>query len=128
MRTAGKWRYRKYQQLKKIRRRGVLAAIEKLDISLETVDTFVHGTTLGINAFLEREGATTGIITNDGFSDVFEIGRYVRPKEDMYTILTKSRNHSSNAVTGTGFRVGSMQTGTRSNHSARRGFERQQRR
>ena len=65
---------------------GVLAAIEKLDIDLETVDTFVHGTTLGINAFLEREGATTGIITNDGFSDVFEIGRYDRPKEDMYTI------------------------------------------
>lgn len=65
---------------------GVLAAIEKLDLDLETVETFVHGTTLGINAFLEREGATTGIITNDGFSDVFEIGRYDRPMEDMYTV------------------------------------------
>jgi N-methylhydantoinase A len=65
---------------------GVLAAIEELEIDLEAVDTFVHGTTLGINAFLEREGATTGIITNDGFSDVFEIGRYDRPEEDMYTI------------------------------------------
>jgi N-methylhydantoinase A len=65
---------------------GVLRAIGKLDLDLETVETFVHGTTLGINAFLEREGATTGIITNDGFSDVFEIGRYDRPMEDMYTV------------------------------------------
>jgi N-methylhydantoinase A len=65
---------------------GVFDAIEKLGIDLTTVDTFVHGTTLGINAFLEREGATTGIITNDGFSDVFEIGRYDRPEEDMYSV------------------------------------------
>jgi N-methylhydantoinase A len=65
---------------------GVLNAVEKLDIELENVDTFVHGTTLGINAFLEREGATAGIITNEGFSDVFEIGRYDRPVEDMYTV------------------------------------------
>lgn len=65
---------------------GVLNAIEELDVKLDSIDTFVHGTTLGINAFLERDGATTGIITNDGFSDIFEIGRYDRPEEDMYTV------------------------------------------
>jgi N-methylhydantoinase A len=68
---------------------GVLDAIEKLNVDLGGVDTFIHGTTLGINAFLEREGAKTGIITNEGFSDVFEIGRYDRPKEDMYTVPYK---------------------------------------
>ena len=66
--------------------RGVLNAIEKLDVDLSSVNTFVHGTTLGINAFLEREGATTGIVTNDGFADVFEIARYDRSKEDMYMV------------------------------------------
>jgi len=65
---------------------GVLDVIKKLGVDLETVDTFVHGTTLGINALLEREGATTGIITNEGFADVFEIGRYNRPEADMYTV------------------------------------------
>lgn len=65
---------------------GVRNSIDKVGADLGQTETFVHGTTLGINAFLEREGATTGIITNQGFRDVFEIGRYDRPKEDMYTI------------------------------------------
>ena len=66
--------------------RGVLSAIERLDIGLEEVETFVHGTTLGLNTVLERKGAPTGIITNEGFEDVFEIGRYDRPREKMYML------------------------------------------
>lgn len=65
---------------------GVIDSIEKLDVDLGAVKSFVHGTTLGINAFLEREGAMTGIVTNEGFSDVFEIGRYDRPAAEMYTV------------------------------------------
>ena len=44
----------------------------------------VHGTTLGLNAILERKGACTGIITNEGFRDLFEIGRADVPREHMY--------------------------------------------
>ncbi|MBT5945530.1 MAG: hydantoinase/oxoprolinase family protein, partial [Rhodospirillaceae bacterium] len=65
---------------------GVLSAIGRLDLSLADVETFVHGTTLGLNTVLERKGAATGIITNAGFEDVFETGRYHRPREKMYKL------------------------------------------
>ncbi|MCX8230760.1 MAG: hydantoinase/oxoprolinase family protein [Alphaproteobacteria bacterium] len=65
---------------------GVLNAIARLDLSLADVETFVHGTTLGLNTVLERKGAATGIITNVGFEDVFETGRYHRPREKMYKL------------------------------------------
>jgi N-methylhydantoinase A len=38
----------------------------------------VHGTTLVINAVIERKGAKTGLITTRGFRDVLEIGREKR--------------------------------------------------
>lgn len=38
----------------------------------------VHGTTLVINAVIERKGARTGLITTRGFRDVLEIGREKR--------------------------------------------------
>ncbi|MCZ6592488.1 MAG: hydantoinase/oxoprolinase family protein [Alphaproteobacteria bacterium] len=66
--------------------RGVLSAIERLEVRLAEVETFVHGTTLGLNTVLERTGAPTGIITNEGFEDIFEMGRYDRPREKMYML------------------------------------------
>ncbi len=66
--------------------RGVMNAIDRLDVSLDEAETFVHGTTLGLNTVLERKGAPTGIITNEGFEDIFEIGRYDRPREKMYML------------------------------------------
>ena len=38
----------------------------------------VHGTTLVINAVIERKGAKTGLVTTKGFRDVLEIGREKR--------------------------------------------------
>lgn len=66
---------------------GVTAAIEKADPELAAVETFVHGTTLGVNAVLEREGATTGIVTNERFVDIVEAGRYDRPYDEMFNPL-----------------------------------------
>ena len=78
---------------------GVLAAIQKLNISLESAEVIVHGTTLGLNAIIERRGANPGIITNKGFRDIFELGRGDLPPEHMYDIhyqrpnpLVKRRN------------------------------------
>lgn len=65
---------------------GVIAAIEKLDADVSDARLFVHGTTLGLNAVLEREGAETGLITNEGFEDVFEMGRYNRPDDKIYSL------------------------------------------
>ncbi|MFI7080692.1 hydantoinase/oxoprolinase family protein [Micromonospora sp. NPDC049903] len=63
---------------------GVLAAIEALGTDLSEVELFTHGTTLGLNAVLERRGGRTGIITNEGFRDIFLIGRGNVPSDHMY--------------------------------------------
>ncbi len=67
--------------------RGVMEAVGKLGVELSRVETFLHGTTLGINAYLERKGARTGILTNEGFRDIYEIGRTNLPKRHMYDLL-----------------------------------------
>ena len=65
---------------------GVLDSVQKVGTDLEETEAFVHGTTLGINAFLEREGANIGIITNEGFRDIYEIGRTSVERESMFDI------------------------------------------
>ncbi len=46
--------------------------------SIRQALALVHGTTLVINAVIERKGALTGLITTRGFRDVLEIGREKR--------------------------------------------------
>ncbi|AHG02867.1 N-methylhydantoinase [Halobacterium sp. DL1] len=65
---------------------GVLDSVDKVGADLPTTEAFVHGTTLGLNAVLERDGARTGIITNEGFTDVHEIGRTNLERDSMYDI------------------------------------------
>jgi len=64
--------------------RGVLDAIDGLVHRGQSVTGLVHGTTLGLNAILQRNGAAVGIITNEGFSDLLEIARAAIPTEHMY--------------------------------------------
>jgi N-methylhydantoinase A/oxoprolinase/acetone carboxylase beta subunit len=63
---------------------GVLQAVRNLESPLDQVDLFIHGTTLGLNAVLERKGARTGIITNEGMRDIFLLGRGDIPAAHMY--------------------------------------------
>ncbi len=42
--------------------------------------TLLHGTTVGTNALLQRNGARVALITTAGFEDVIEIGRQARPR------------------------------------------------
>lgn len=65
---------------------GVFEALSNHDVELSDVDTIVHGTTLGLNAVIERHGARAGVITNAGFRDVFELGRGNLPAEHMYNL------------------------------------------
>ncbi len=46
---------------------------------------FLHGTTVGLNALLERRGATVGLIATEGFRDVLEIRRGDRA--EMYNLF-----------------------------------------
>ena len=65
---------------------GVLNGLDELfpDWGLRSVAFIVHGTTVGLNAFLERRGGVTALLTTEGFQDVYEIGRMNRL--DMYNL------------------------------------------
>jgi len=71
--------------------KGVIASIESasqtmglcLDEFLSKVDTFFHGTTVGMNAVLTRKGSRVGFITTRGFGDTLPMMRASRtPSQD----------------------------------------------
>ena len=80
----GEFRFRKAATTPRNPSDGVLEAIAALETPLERTALFTHGTTLGLNAVLERRGAKVGIITNDGFRDIFLVGRANVPDAHMY--------------------------------------------
>ena len=57
---------------------GIAALAERRPGCVADLEEVVHGTTLVINAILERKGARTGLITTQGFRDVLELGREIR--------------------------------------------------
>ncbi len=59
--------------------KGVMDVIEACHIRPAEFASFVHGTTIVINAITERKGAMAALITTEGFRDVLEIGRGNRP-------------------------------------------------
>lgn len=67
--------------------RAVLDGIQKTGVSLDKIETLVHGTTVVINTLLERTGARTALVTTEGFRDVYEIGRINRP--DSFNLFFK---------------------------------------
>lgn len=60
--------------------KGVINGLLGCDIALKDVAAFVHGTTVGTNAVLERKGVLCGLITTAGFRDTIELGRRSRPQ------------------------------------------------
>lgn len=68
---------------------GVVAAIRNhvpADVIARS-EFFLHGTTVGLNALLERRGSKIGLITTRGFRDVLEIRRGDRA--EMYNLFWK---------------------------------------
>jgi N-methylhydantoinase A len=62
---------------------GLRAALTPRDISGSQY--FIHGTTVGLNALLERKGPVIGLLATNGFRDILEIRRTDR--EDPYELL-----------------------------------------
>lgn len=58
---------------------GITTGLDVTGIPLSEPDSIVHGSTVVINALIERKGAVTAVITTEGFRDVYEIGRVNRP-------------------------------------------------
>jgi N-methylhydantoinase A len=66
-------------------RRGIDEILAEAGGSREDVSRFVHGTTAGTNAVIERNGGTVGVLMTEGFRDTLAIGRQKR--EDMYDLF-----------------------------------------
>lgn len=60
--------------------RGVEEGLTKAAVPLDQVLSLIHGSTVVVNAVVERKGAKTALITTKGFRDVYEIGRINRPE------------------------------------------------
>ena len=58
---------------------GVMDVIAAGNVAPDEFISFVHGTTIVINAITEKKGVKTALITSEGFRDVLEIGRGNRP-------------------------------------------------
>lgn len=58
---------------------GVIDVIEAAKLKPVEFESFVHGTTIVINAITERKGVKTALLTTQGFRDIIEIGRGDRP-------------------------------------------------
>ncbi|UMY16340.1 hydantoinase/oxoprolinase family protein [Methylobacterium organophilum] len=61
---------------------SLLDVIDRLAVRPEEVSYFAFGSTVAINAILERTGARTALVTTAGFRDVLETDRGNRP--DLY--------------------------------------------
>lgn len=57
---------------------GICRLMAQVPDGVDQLEEIIHGTTLVINAILERKGARTGLITTRGFRDVLELGREIR--------------------------------------------------
>lgn len=58
---------------------GIVNGLTAAAIPLDEPEAIVHGSTVVINALIERKGARTAVITTHGFRDVYEMGRINRP-------------------------------------------------
>ena len=58
---------------------GLRALVIRHNVSVGELWRLAHGTTVGTNALIERSGGKVAVITTDGFRDLLEIGRQVRP-------------------------------------------------
>ena len=56
-----------------------------LGVAANDIARFLHGTTIAINAVLERKGAKIGLIASEGFRDILEIGYQLR--QDLHRIM-----------------------------------------
>ena len=66
---------------------GIRGLLDRVPGFMPKIDEIIHGTTLVINAIIERKGAKTGLITTRGFRDVLELGREMR--YDAYDIFAE---------------------------------------
>lgn len=58
---------------------GLVALLGKCGLKAADVEILLHGTTIGLNAIIQRRGARVGLVVTRGFRDILEIGRARMP-------------------------------------------------
>ena len=53
--------------------RGLRALVDAFGIALSAVELVVHGTTIGLNAIIQRRGARMALVVSQGNRDVLEL-------------------------------------------------------
>ncbi|HEX6709395.1 MAG TPA: hydantoinase/oxoprolinase family protein [Rubrobacter sp.] len=64
---------------------GLVELLGQEGVETGQLGTIIHGTTLVTNALIERRGATTALLTTDGFRDAVAIG--TEHRYDMYDVF-----------------------------------------
>jgi N-methylhydantoinase A len=64
---------------------GLVELLSQEDVAPDELRTIIHGTTLVTNALIERKGATTALLTTEGFRDAVAIG--TEHRYDMYDVF-----------------------------------------
>lgn len=59
--------------------RGIVKVIERAGVAPDDVEFIIHGTTLGLNAIIQRRGARIALVVPTGFRDILEIARSRMP-------------------------------------------------
>ena len=87
--SSGEWQLVKLSSTPDDPSRGFLNVVERIlresDAPPEDVAYLVHATTVATNTIIEGKGAKTALIATEGFRDVFEIARQIRP--ELYNIF-----------------------------------------
>ncbi len=63
---------------------GIRNGLNRLGAGGEDIQSIIHGTTLIVNAIIERKGARTGLLTTEGFRDIIEARKEKR--YDLYDL------------------------------------------
>jgi len=75
---------------------AVMNGINKFKLDLKNIEFLVHGTTVGLNAFLERKGARVLLIMTAGVSDTYTIARGDR--KTLYEVQYKKPKQLANKI------------------------------
>ena len=93
--------------------RGLPALIERAGVRPEDVELLVHGTTLLVNAIIQRRGARVGLVVSPGHRGVLEIGRMSLDNSFDFTLRKEEPLVPRNRVFEVGARVRADGTVTR---------------
>lgn len=58
---------------------GLRALLDKASCGPQDIDALMHGTTIGLNAIIQRRGARIALVVSEGYRDILEIARSRMP-------------------------------------------------